>query len=73
MFGGVAILGMAGGILNRVLMRKSIGSQFIRYNVVAVALPLAGSLAFLGRLTEAAVTILMGALGYAFAGSKKDE
>ncbi|MFQ5562315.1 MAG: hypothetical protein ACE5FO_01980 [Parvularculaceae bacterium] len=68
LFGVVAVLGVFGGIVNRIQLRKGIGAQFIRYNAITVALPAAVSLAFLGMLTEAAVTVLTGALGYVFAG-----
>ncbi len=72
-FGFVALVGVISGGVNRFQLRKGIGAQFIRYNAIVVALPLAGSLAFQGMLTEAAVSVLMGGLGYAFAGAAKDE
>ena len=72
-FGFVALVGVSSGAVNRYQLRKAIGAQFIRYNAIVVALPAAVSLAFLGMLTEAAVSVLTGALGYAFAGTVKDE
>ena len=72
-FGLVALAGVVGGAVNRFQLRKGIGTQFIRYIAIVVALPIAAALALQGMLSEAAVTVLMGALGYAFAGAKKDE
>ena len=45
---------------------KGIGWQFIRYTVLAIALPLVGILALNGALTEGAATIIAAAMGYAF-------
>jgi hypothetical protein len=53
-FGVVALIGTASAAVNRFQLRRSIGAQHIRYIAVAVGLPMAGSLAFLGMLTEAA-------------------
>ncbi len=72
-FGFVALVGVISGGVNRFQLRKGIGAQFIRYTTIVVALPAATSLAFQGMLTEAAVSVLAGALGYAFAGFAKDE
>lgn len=73
LFGLVALGGVIGGAVNRFQRNRGIGAQFIRYNVVVIALPAATALAFQGLLVEAAVTVFMGALGYAFAGFAKDE
>ena len=73
LFGSTALIGVIGGAVNRFQLKKSIGTQFIRYNAIVVALPAAVSLALLGMLTEAAVTVLTGGLGYAFAGVVKDK
>lgn len=73
LFGLTALFGVIGGSVNRFQLKKAIGAQFIRYNAIVVALPAAVSLALLGMLTEAAVTILAGGLGYAFAGAAKDD
>lgn len=73
LFGLVALAGVVGGGINRFQLRKGIGTQFIRYIAVVVALPIAAALAFQGMLTEAAVSVLTGALAYAFAGASKDE
>lgn len=73
LFGLTALIGVTGGAVNRFQMKKAIGAQFIRYNAIVVALPAAVSLALLGMLTEAAVAVLTGGLGYAFAGAAKDE
>ena len=72
-FGLVALAGVIGGAINRYQLKKGIGAQFIRFIAVSVALPMSASLAFQGMLTEAVVTIITGALSYAFAGARKDE
>lgn len=45
---------------------KGIGWQFIRYTVIAMALPLAGILALNGALTPEVATIIATALAFAF-------
>ena len=50
---------------------KGIGWQFIRYTVIAIALPIAGILALNDALSSAAATIIAGALGYAFGQTSK--
>jgi hypothetical protein len=72
-FGLVALAWVAGGAVNRFQLRKGIGAQFIRYIAIVVALPMSAALAFQGMLTEAVVTIITGALGYAFAGVANSE
>ena len=72
-FGAVALVGVFSGGVNRFQLRKGMGAQFIRYNTIVIALPAGTALAFQGMLTEAAVSVLTGALGYAFAGTVKDE
>ncbi len=72
-FGLTALFGVIGGAVNRFQLKRGIGAQFIRYIAIVVALPAAVSLALLGMLTEAAVTVLIGGLGYAFAGIANDE
>jgi uncharacterized membrane protein YjjB (DUF3815 family) len=73
LFGFVAFAGVFFGGLNRFQLQKSIGTQFIRYTAIVVALPAGAALAFQGLLTEAIASFLLGALGYAFAGAGKDE
>jgi len=73
LFGLTALIAVSGGILNRFQLQKGIGAQFIRFNTVVIALPVSAVLALNGMLTEAAVSIISGALGYAFAGIAKDE
>ena len=48
---------------------KGVGWQFIRYTVISIGIPIAGILALNDALTEAAATIIAGALGYAFGNS----
>ncbi len=59
-----------GGLLNRKGTgggaAKGIGWQFIRYTVLALALPVVGILALNGALTGEAATLIAGAVGYAF-------
>ena len=45
---------------------KGIGWQFIRYTVLAIALPIVGVLALNNALTGEAATLIAGAMGYAF-------
>jgi len=68
LFAFVAVAGVVGGIVNRSHLRKGIGTQFIRYIAVTVSLPIAAALALQGMLTEAAVSVIVGVLGYVFAG-----
>lgn len=72
MFAFVSLAGVIGGAVNRYQLRKGIGAQFIRYIVAVLALPIAAALAFQGMLTEAAVTLILGVLGYLFPGAGKD-
>lgn len=58
----VPVLAMVG----RLVQAKGIGWQFIRFNTIIVGLPTAGILAIYGLLTEGAVAIIAGALGFAF-------
>ena len=51
---------------------KGIGWQFIRYTVLAMALPIVGVLALNNALTCEASTLIAGAAGYAFGNSSKD-
>ena len=46
---------------------KGIGWQFIRYTVLAIAIPVAAVLALNDALGEGATAIIAGAMGYAFA------
>jgi hypothetical protein len=46
---------------------QGIGWQFIRYTVLAIAIPVAALLALNDALTEGAAAIIAGAMGYAFA------
>lgn len=53
-------------LIQRIKGNKGIGWQFIRFNVIAIALPLAALLAMNNALTEGAVAIIAGGMGYAF-------
>ena len=57
---------IVGGLWNRWSSQKGIGWQFIRFNVIAIGLPIAGLLALNGALTGEAATVIAGSLGYAF-------
>lgn len=65
---GLAALGLLGGLLNRAAGSKGIGTKFIRYTALVVALPIAAALRFQGMTAEAIVSIALGALGFAAAG-----
>ena len=71
-FAAVAIVGVGGGIVNRIATRKGIGSQFIRYIALVVALPMAGTFVFQGMATEAVASLVFGILGYVFPGPAKE-
>lgn len=45
---------------------KGIGWQFIRFTVLAIAIPIVGILALNNALTGEAATLIAGAIGYAF-------
>ena len=45
---------------------KGIGWQFIRYTVLAIAIPITAILALINALTGEATAIIAGAMGYAF-------
>lgn len=72
-FAVVALAGVLVGGINRIQLRKGIGTQFIRYIAMVLALPIAACLALQDLLTEAAVSVISGALAYAFAGAVRDE
>lgn len=69
----VSLACVIGGMWNRNKLGKGIGWQFIRYNTVAIALPLMGVLALNGVLTEAATAILSGTMGYVFGKQSGEE
>lgn len=56
----------AKALRNRTMLKKGIGWQFIRYSMIAAALPLVGMLALQKSLTVEVATIVATALGYAF-------
>jgi len=63
----VSILAViVGGLWNRQSAGKGIGWQFIRFNVIAIGLPLSGLLALNGTLSAEAATLIAGSMGYAF-------
>ncbi len=57
---------IVGGLWQRISAKKGIGWQFIRFNVIAISLPIAGLLALNNALTGEAAVIIAGAMGYAF-------
>jgi hypothetical protein len=61
-----AVLIPAMGLWERVKAERGIGWQFIRFCVVAMALPIVGILGLSGALNGEAATIIGTALGYAF-------
>ena len=65
----IPVMAMTG----RLVQSRGIGWQFIRFNTIIVAVSVAGILGLYGLLTEGAVAILAGALGYAFGKSGSDE
>jgi hypothetical protein len=67
----ISLVGLIGGFANRIALKKGIGTQFVRFIAIVVALPIAAALALQGMLTEAAVSVVLGILGYIFAGTQK--
>jgi len=71
MFAAIAVIGVLGGITERIVSRRGIGSQFIRFMALVVTLPLAATFVLQGMLTEAVASLILGILGYIFASSAK--
>lgn len=63
---------LIGGLWSRIAAGKGIGWQFIRFNVIAMSLPLIGLLAHKGLLTSEVSTLLAAIVGYAFGKSGED-
>jgi len=64
---------VVGGLWNRIAGHKGIGWQFIRYNVIAISVPIVGVLALNNALTGEAATIIAAAMAYAFGKSSEKE
>jgi len=65
---------LIGGLANRIINKKGIGWQFIRFTVIASGLPIVGLLALNGIIAgDAVYAIIAAALGYAFGKAGKDE
>jgi hypothetical protein len=64
---------IVGGLWNRITAKKGIGWQFIRFNVIAISLPICGLLALNNSLTGEAATIIAAAMGYAFGKTGENE
>lgn len=62
---------LIGGFWNRSTTNKGIGWQYIRFTVIAIALPTVALLGLNNMLTGEAGTIIAAAMGYAF--GKADE
>ena len=60
-------------IASRVRQGKGIGWQFIRFNAIAIALPLIGILSLTDGLNEGVLPVIATVLGYAFAKSEDKE
>ena len=70
---GVLILGYFNRRGNPADAAKGIGWQFIRYSVLAIAIPIAAILALNDALTGEAAAIIAGAMGYAFGKTGNDD
>lgn len=57
---------IVGSLLNRSKVGRGIGWQFIRYNVIAISIPVVGLLALNDMLSGEAAAIIAAAMGYAF-------
>jgi hypothetical protein len=64
----LAALGLIGGLYNRSAGSKGIGTKFIRYTALVVALPIAAAWVFQDMNVQAIAAITLGALGFAGAG-----
>ena len=70
----VVILGILGGIWNRIKLKKGIGLRFIQYLGLVVILPVIVILSLEHRLSKDATgTIIGAAVGYVLARIGKDE
>jgi hypothetical protein len=72
MFAAVAIIGVIGGIWNRLASGKGIGGKFVQFIALVVALPIAATFVLQDMVTPAIVSLVLGILGYVFAGSKQE-
>ena len=70
---GVLIVGYLNRRGNPNDKAKGIGWQFIRYTVLSIAIPVAAILALNDALSDAAATIIAGAMGYAFGKAGKED
>jgi hypothetical protein len=67
------LIALIGSLWGRIQQQKGIGWQFIRFNTIAIALPITAILILNDLFTEGAAAILAGALGYAFGRNGGDE
>lgn len=70
---GVLLVGYLNRRGNTSQESKGIGWQFIRYTVLAMALPVVAILALNGALTGESATLIAAAMGYAFGKAAKDD
>ena len=70
---GVLIVGYLNRRGNPGDKAKGIGWQFIRYTILAIAIPVAAILALNNALTGEAAALIAGAMGYAFGKTGKDD
>jgi len=64
---------IVGGLWTRAAGEKGIGWQFIRFNVIAISVPIVGLLALNNALTGEAAAIIAAAMAYAFGKSSESE
>lgn len=72
LLGASVLVVAAGGLFVRWKTNKGIGWQYIRFNVIAMGLPICAILALNSALTEGAVALISGAMAYAF-GKESDD
>ncbi|MFC4725752.1 hypothetical protein AB6B38_10070 [Glycocaulis abyssi] len=70
---GAIVLMPVAGFVQRICLKKGIGWQFIRFNVIAMSLPLVGLLALNDALTGEVATIVAAAMAYSFGKSGEKE
>ena len=62
-----------GSLWNRIVTKKGIGWQFIRFTVITTLIPVLAILALNNALNGEAATLIALMLGYAFGKTAKDE
>lgn len=73
LLGATVLVVAGGGLFVRWKTNKGIGWQYIRFNVIAMGVPICALLALNNALTEGAVAVISGAMAYAFGKASDDK